>query len=83
MENKTRCRKCAKCAEVKKQTDALLLDASKIFANEGKTSTAEEMRLAYKKELEILLEVKRLDPELGAIILPYEANTEGLTEISN
>ena len=35
------------------------------------------------EELEILLEVKRLDPELGAIILPYEANTEGPTEISD
>jgi hypothetical protein len=82
MVNKTRCRKCAKCAEVKKQTDELLFEAAKIFANEGKDSTPEEMAIAYEKEQEILLEVKRLDPELGASIMVYETDTEGPAEIS-
>lgn len=70
MGNSIRCRNCKGCKCLRKKTDKLLSDAASIFANTGKDSTPGEIAEAYAKEKELLLEVKRLDPELGAILLP-------------
>ena len=74
----SRCRKpnCPKCNERKRVTDELLKKAVMLFANTGKDSSEEEMREAYRRERVLMLEIKQLDSELGAILLPYENETD-------
>lgn len=55
----------------KRKIDFLLREMAILFANTGKDSTHEEFRLAYKREQELMDQIKILDPNFEKRIRPY------------
>lgn len=55
----------------KEQIDVLLFEMASLFANTGKDSAFCDLVNAYKKEDELIDEIKKIDPEFAHSIRPY------------
>lgn len=56
---------------IRRKIDFILHEMAMLFANTGTDSTLAEMREAYRREQELMDEIKGLDPNFEKIIRPY------------